>query len=83
MIIKGPNYPCLISHTDRSDKKERWKSILNLHLKNAIYLFESFDAVELRTFIAQSNEEIATNYLVWGNLMVNCTKNEIFHLAFL
>lgn len=24
MIIKGPNYPCLISHTDRSDKKERY-----------------------------------------------------------
>ena len=39
MIIKGPNYPCLISHTDRCDKRERYSQSTSKKCHLLVWIF--------------------------------------------
>ena len=55
----------MILTTDRSDKTEtRWWSILDLHPKKEMFLFDSFGFSGLEDFIIQDNKNVI-NKILW------------------
>ena len=63
-MMKGKNYPLLIAHTDRSDKKgTHWWSILDIDGKKYFLLFDSFGIKGLQNFIVEDNEKIVAKVL--------------------
>lgn len=52
IIEQNAAYPFMIINTDRSDREgTHWWSILDLHPRKKIYLFDSFGFEGLKSFI--------------------------------
>ena len=61
MKTKPMEYPYLILHTGRSDKSDtHWWSILDIHLKNVLLLFDSFKIMALKSFFI-TDDRITNN----------------------
>ena len=64
LMVKKAQYPYLILNTDRSYKPGTyWWSIIDIHLKKSIFLFDSFGIIGLCNFIIQNDESIVKKTL--------------------
>ena len=74
---KGARYPFIDPNANRSDRAgtHRW-SILDLHHKKTIYLFDSFELLGLKNIIVQDDKKII-NKTLFGLEKTKLTDNNL------
>lgn len=67
MKNRQKRYGFLILNADRSDKPDRhWWSILDIHPKNSIFLFDSFGVLGLKNFNITDDSKIINKIILLG-----------------
>ena len=64
MVEFGAHYPFIIMKNDQDDKNSaHWSSFLDLHPKNEIFLFDSFEFKGFKEFILQDDQKVLSKIL--------------------